>query len=111
MSILNELHNLLYEAQIGYSTNCKLVSAKEIYEIEDERGNVVDDTLLDDNLIAIWITHNPEDAVRYNRDSDEEDEPITQDDIDEIKSVDLTGARHIESMDDGDGGELWVKER
>jgi len=107
MSILNELE--LYETIVGYSTHGKWVSSKDIYEIEDERGNTVDDALLDDNLLAIWVTRSPENAVRYNRDSDDEYEPITQDDIDELKTVDLTNAKHIKSMDDGDGGEVWVK--
>jgi len=94
---------------IGYNTHGKWIPAKDIYDIENERGNIVDDTLLHDNLLAIWITRKPEDAVRYNRCQDNENTPITQNDIDELIKIDLTNATHIHSMDDGDGGELWIK--
>ena len=29
--------------------------------------------------------------------------------MDDAYEIDLTGAIHIKSMDDGDGGELWMK--
>jgi len=109
MSILDEV--ALYEGTVGYSTHGKWVPAKEIYEIEDERGNTVDEILLNDKLVAIWVTRNPKDAVRYNRTEDEEDDEITQDDIDELEIIDLTNAKHVKSMDDGDGGEVWIKEK
>ena len=95
---------------IGYSTHGVWTPAREIYELEEERGNVVDLRLLQEGLEAIWITMRPEDAVRYNRIADEEDKPVTQEEIEALLTVDLDGAEHIEKMDDGDGGQLWVRE-
>ncbi len=96
-------------ATMAYSTHGKWSPSKEIYKTEKERGNKVDKLLLQENYDAIWVCPKPEDCVRYNRSSDEEDDPVTQEEIDELVKVNLSGATHVKSMDDGDGGELWIR--
>jgi len=86
----------IFENSIGYSTHGNWASSKDIYEIEDERGNVVDPVLLKDGYKAIWVCINKEDCKRYA-------------DYNEVRPIDLTNAIHVKSMDDGDGGELWMK--
>ncbi|MDD5068804.1 MAG: hypothetical protein PHN89_04370, partial [Candidatus Pacebacteria bacterium] len=95
--------------KIGYNTHGYWAPSKEIYEIEKERGNVIDKQLLKSGHEAIWVTEKPEDAARYNRLADDWWDEATQDEIDALEKIDLTGAIHIESMDDGDGGELWIR--
>lgn len=96
---------------IGYSTHGKRDTAANIHAIESERGNVVDEILLQyPDAEAIWVTSNPEDAVHYSRSAElmDEDIPPTQSEIDALNEIDLTDGIHVESMDDGDGGELWI---
>lgn len=97
---------------IGYNTHGCWANAKEIYELEKERGNVIDQKLLASNFLAIWICKNPVDAVRYLRTADEWDTdlyPPTDEELNALCEIDLSGAEHIKSMDDGDEGELWIK--
>jgi len=95
--------------QVGFSTHGNWVSSKEIHEIEDERGNIVDDVLLLDGYVALWVTKDPQDAARYNRSIEDYDSVATQEELDALANVDLEGATRVESMDDGDGGELWIR--
>jgi hypothetical protein len=95
----------------GYSTHGRWADSKEIYSLEEERGNIVDGSLLADGCEAIWITRKPEDAARYLRFIEDRNKPVTEDELDRLEAVDLTNAKHVESMDDGDGGELWIRKR
>ena len=93
----------------GYSTHGKWTSSKEIYAIEKDRGNVVDDVLLQDNYKAIWVCIDPFDAVRYLRTADDMDKPVTLKELQELVEVHCEeGFLHVLSMDDGDGGQLWI---
>lgn len=99
------------EATVGYSTHGEWVDSKKIHALESERDNIVDDELLKPGQKAIWITRKPEDAVRYNRsasDWDLEEHPVKKEELESLETVDLSNAKHIKSMDDGDGGELWI---
>ena len=95
----------------AYSSHGTWSPSKEIYKTEKERGNKVDDILLQDGYEAIWVCPKPEDAVRYNRSSDEENKPVEQEEIDDLVKVDLKRGIHVKSMDDGDGGELWIRKK
>lgn len=95
--------------ELGYSTHGYWADSKEIYKLEKERENIIDDILLKDNQEAIWITQKPEDAVVYNRSGQDHDLPIEKKEIKLLEKVDLSNATHIKSMDDPDGGELWIR--
>ena len=99
------------ECKIGYSTHGKWADSRHIYSLENERGNIVDNELLEKGQQAIWITRSPELAVRYNRSAQDIDEPIEPGEIESLFKVNLKGARHLKSMDDPDGGELWIRKK
>ena len=106
---------LLTKADLkGYNTYGYWVDSKRIYQLEDERGNNVDERLLEEGYEAIWITRGPEDAVKYCRSVPEwefQDFPFLPDELNGVTEVDLTGAEHINTMDDGDSGELWRRKK
>lgn len=83
---------------IGYNSHGHWAPTKEIYHIEEERGNKIDPLLLEYGYEAIWICRRQEDAVRYL------DGPL-----EELHEISLDNALHLESLDDGDGGELWMR--
>ncbi len=98
--------------KIGYSTHGCWMTVSELIEIETERGNEIDEEVFKyPDGTAIWVTSNRAAAVRYNRpcgdDYDIETHPPTQDELDEIIEVDLTGAIEISEVD-GDGF-LYIK--
>ena len=120
-SLQNYLRLIFYETVLlsqpdlkGYSTHGYWVDSKKIYELEDERGNEVDERLLEDGYEAIWVTRRPENAAKYNRPASEwefKDFPFKSEELDGVTEINLTGAEHIDSMDDGDGGELWIRKK
>lgn len=98
--------------KIGYSTHGCWMPVSELIEIETERGNEIDEEVFKyPDGAAIWVTSNKIAAVRYNRpsgdDYDIETYPPSQDELDEIIEVDLTGAIEICEVD-GDGF-LYIK--
>jgi hypothetical protein len=98
----------------GYSTHGYWVDSKKIYGLEGERGNEVDERLLEAGYEAIWVTRVPEDAAKYNRPASEwefKDFPFKHEELEGVTAVNLTGAEHIQIMDDGDGGELWRRKK
>ena len=97
------------ECKIGYSSHGKWADSRHIYSLENERGNIVDNELLEKGQQAKWITRSPELAVRYGRSAQDIDEPIEPGEIESLFKVNLKGARHLKSMDDPDGGELWIR--
>jgi len=93
--------------KIGYSTHGYWMPVSELIEIETERGNEIDEEVFKyPTSMAIWVTKCRAAAVRYNRycgdDYDIETYPPTQDELDEIKEVDITHAIEIGEVD-GDG--------
>ncbi len=98
----------------GYSTHGYWVDSVKIYKLEDERGNVVDEKLLEEGYEAIWVTRKPENAAKYNRPASEwefKDFPFKPEELDGVTEVDLAGAEYFKSMDDGDDGELWRRKK
>ena len=98
----------------GYSTHGYWVNSVKIYKLEYERGNVVDEKLLEDGYDAIWVTRKPENAAKYNRPASEwefKDFPFKPEELEGVTEVDLAGAEYLKSMDDGDGGELWRRKK
>jgi hypothetical protein len=96
----------------GYNTHGVWVDSKKIYKVEKERGNVVDPILLEDGFEAIWVCPHPQDTVRYLRvGSDDLEAPITVGERELLDEIDSMNTIWVPSMDDGDGGELWMRRR
>lgn len=104
----------------GYSSHGYKSSLAVIKELELERGNKwFDDEGLDmDRSIAIWVTKNPQDAVRYLFSADIESRQWTDSErqlyeqalkfpMSFVKAIDLTGYEQV--LDDGEGGYLYVR--
>ncbi len=99
---------------IGYNSHGQWASAREILKLEIERENYIDPMLfiyaMDPNTLAIWATKKVKDAVRYLRDADEweSNKPPTKEEREEIAKIDLDKAIEL-NMNDGEGGNLYVK--
>ena len=94
---------------VGYSSHGTITTLQDIYEAEvEERGNDwFDDSDLDRNKTkAIWVTHKPEDALRYAV-SDEDAAEYKDNPLDYVTSVPLIGFTPV--LEDGDGGFLYIK--
>ena len=101
------------KGETGYSSHGKWENSKVIHDLEgSDRGNTVDDVLLKDGYEAIWVTKTPDEAVVYNRDAEHHDLkefPATENEKSDVMKVDLTNAVEVPSMDDGDGGKLYIR--
>ena len=105
------LANKIASMSVGYSSHGTITTLQDIYEAEvEERGNDwFDDSDLDRNKTkAIWVTHKPEDALKYMfSEEDEEDAAKEDNPLDYVTSVPLIGFTPV--LEDGDGGFLYIK--
>jgi len=104
------LANKIASMSVGYSSHGTITTLQDIYEAEvEERGNDwFDDSDLDRNKTkAIWVTHKPEDALKYMFSEEDEEDAAKDNPLDYVTSVPLIGFTPV--LEDGDGGFLYIK--